>query len=425
MNNNIAVPFEDMAFTFYLFIRKLHTRVVENECKHLFFFSREGAMLKEMFDCFMQHSNIPGQVTTHYLEVSRQSTFLASLGPLQKEKFQVLFRQYQRISLSGFLKSLALEEYENKIYAALSINQKKADFIESNFAESTIFKQLRASPFFQAIYEQERTARSAALTQYVASFTNGRLPNCLHVVDVGWKGSIQDNLFNWLQSTPTSRHTAIMGYYIGLVGKGLINLNNRKEGLLFSNYPSRSKGFGIFNENRSLYEVLLPARHGGPKAYAILNDGKAVVLHDVFHEQHMIETFVNPISLKIMDKFQTLVQSTELRTMPEEKLFSYVMQKHARMVFEPSENEIRWMLTVQHSENFGVFEQSSFGDVSDHKSMLQRFRYTLRLMLKRQLSAPGFWPYLTLYKNALPGVPALYRLFRLYQSTYTRITRQS
>lgn len=404
-------PFEDMAYSLYLFIKRLHAQTTSKKVNDLYFFSREGKMLKDMFDLFLDQSKQPSRIRTHYLEVSRRSTFLPSLAELENEPFEVLFRQYPRISLNAFLKSLALDEYRDTLVSETHISHTQFDTVHDDLPTSAPFQRLLSDRVFQKLYHDERSARAKALAAYVASFTGGVLPNTLHVVDVGWKGSIQDNLFNWFQRT-AGTEVSVQGYYVGLIAKGLASERNRKVGLLFSSVPHRTPGFHIFNENRSLFEVLLPACHGGPRSYKFQN-GKPSVVKDPFDEERMIAALVTPVANAILEKFK---QITAEKYATDEQLSADACKRHARMVFKPKDNEMSWMLSVSHVENFGIFEKSHFGKADTRSTLIERCRYTWNLFARRQLDDPGFWPYLTLRQRSLAGVSALYRAFRKLQN---------
>jgi predicted O-methyltransferase YrrM len=408
------VPFLDLAFSLYLFIERLHMTAKAKEIGDLFFFSREGQILKEMFDYFRARVADPAPIRSHYLEVSRRSTFLPSLGPLDEETFDILFRQYRRISLDAFLASLALEEYREHLAAALGIDVVDLAQVRDDLPTDPLFRQLLRTPAFRGLYERERTARAAALAGYIASFTGGDIVDTLHVVDVGWKGSIQDNLFNWFTRV-RGENAHIHGYYIGLVAPGGMSARNEKAGILFSNQNGVTSGFRTFNENRSLFEVLLPAQHGSPRSYEMTADGLLRVCHDAFVEKDMIETNVLPVATQVIARFREITDLFACTSAPEETLFSMVYTRHRRMVFQPSRREIEWMLSVSHVENFGVFEESRFGAAADRPTFVSRLLFTKNLLSRRSPSEIGFWPYLTLHQQALYGLGILYRWFRRWQ----------
>lgn len=412
-----ASPFEDLSLTLYLFTRRLYDTALKDGVKNLFFFAREGLLLKQMFDV-MQASEATASIRTHYLKVSRRSTFLLSLRSLDQERFEVLFRQYRRISIAEFLKSLALEEYLPTLAADL-------DVLPSLFAERSadlphdpLFVRLLKLPSFARAYEAERLARSSAFESYVANFCDGTVPDQLSVVDVGWKGSIQDNVFGWLHNL-RSDAARVKGYYVGLVASGNAGPANEKAGLLFSSTDEhRTAGYHVFNENRSLFEVLLHANHGSAQRYIRTNAGEVIVVDDEFEEGPMIETTVKPVADRVMAKFVRIAELMSSLNVSPRELLALAIQRHARMVFQPSSSEIEWMRSVSHVENFGVFEASTFESRQASRSFVARLRFSIDVFRKRRRDL-GFWPWLTIQERALWGMAGAYRAIRMRQTRRT------
>jgi hypothetical protein len=356
------------------------------------------------------------RIRTHYLRVSRRSTFLLSLGSLAEESFEILFRQYRRISILDFLKSLDLDEYGSGLAAALGIEERALAAVSDDLPSDVRFKSLLGLPDFRRIYEAERVARGDAFERYVRSFLDSAsLPDVLHVVDVGWKGSIQDNLYNWFRR----RHgdsARIEGYYLGLVATGAMSDANRKSGLLFSNVHGRTRGFHIFNENRSLFEIVLHADHGSARRYLVESDGTPKVVEDQFSENDMITEKVHPVSHSIMELFRQIAVTSAASPIPDSDLSELTAKKHSRMVFRPSAKEIEWVFSVSHVENFGVFEESSFGAPNAVCSSRDRARFTWAVLCRRRPSELGFWPWLSIRTRGLPGLASVYALVRRWQS---------
>lgn len=404
-------PFVDLAFSLHLFVARLHAAVAARGLTDVWFLSREGFDLRDMFEHYQAIRGGP-QVRCHYLEASRKSTFLPSLGPIDTETFEVLFRQYRRMSVSDFLKSLALEEHVAEITRGASF-ARDLDAVEADLPTSAVFRALVDSPSFRAVYERERAKRSEALRAYVQSFT-GALPATLHLVDVGWKGSIQDNLYQWLRRVQGD-DARIDGYYIGLIAPGGAADRNAKTGLLFSNQGGLTRGFQTFDENRSLFEVLLPARHGAPRSYALDGEGKPSVVRDPFTEREMIESRVLPVARHVMSRFKEIADVLALAGLPDDRHLHVTIERHRRMVLSPTPREVEWMLGVTHAENFGVFDESTFEPNGSQPSKLDQLRFTGKLLKSKGPRELGFWPYLTLRRKAVYGTSALYRQLRRWQ----------
>ena len=409
-----STPFLDMAFSLYLFIARLYQAALKAGAQDLFFFSREGQPLKEMFDLYLSYRDSAVTIRSHYLQVSRRSTFLISLGPLSQEKFHVLFRQYRRIALIDFLKSLALEEHTLSLAQALGVDVRAFETVKEDLPNDPLFQNLLKLKVFQQLYEEERVARSTAFERYLAGLAGGSIPELLHVVDVGWKGSIQDNLFNWLSHLHGEK-ARIEGYYLGLVASGGLTTRNAKTGLLFSNISQLTPGFAIFNENRSLFEIILHADHGSAQRYGLDANGNAQIVQDEFKEKKMIEEKVWPVSQPIFDYFGQLAAALANIPLATNDLLKFTLKRHARMVFHPSQEEIDWIFSVYHVENFGVFEESRFGNANSRVSRLSQMRFTWHLLRRRRPSELGSWPWLTIKIRALPGLDRLYSWFRRWQ----------
>ncbi|MFM0221517.1 methyltransferase domain-containing protein [Paraburkholderia dipogonis] len=410
-------PFEGMALTMYLFTRRLYDTAVSDGVRDLFFFAREGEPLKRMFD-LLQFSRGGTSIRTHYLKVSRRSTFLLSLRPLQEEKFDVLFRQYRRISILEFLKSQALEEHAPAFAADLDVSMEDLGRRSEDLPHDPLYARLMALPAFVRIYEAERVSRSRAFAKYVGGFVGGRVPRRMSVVDVGWKGSIQDNLFGWLRNVHGDA-AHVKGYYVGLVATGNAGPANEKSGLLLSNVGTLTPGYYVFNENRSLFEVLLHANHGSAQRYVETDGGQIAVVEDDFAEGPMIETQIKPVADHIWTKYAQLAAVMSSIDMTDHELLALAVRQHARMVFSPSAAEIDWMYSLSHVENFGVFEESTFGNSRKHKSLAARLRFTINLVQRRRPSELGFWPWLTVKERAIQGMSAAYRAVRLWQNRRT------
>ena len=95
------------------------------------------------------------------------------------------------------------------------------------------------------------------------------------MVDIGWKGSIQDNLRKVL-----NENVIIQGYYLGIFDKGELvdkcyySSNNLKTGVVFSTITGKNKDYFIFRKNRMFLETLFTANHGPVMGYK--EDGRKI-----------------------------------------------------------------------------------------------------------------------------------------------------
>jgi hypothetical protein len=405
--------FPELVTPLFYFIETLHKTLVEQGIEQVYFLSREGQPLMRMFE--MYRKRVGGHITSHYLEVSRRSTLLPSLAPLAEENFDTLFRQYRRISLLEFLSSLGLEAQTKSIAQALGLPNGTEGRREEDFPTSPAFAALKALPQFQALYESERVARRSAFIDYLSELSGGTPPARLVIVDVGWKGTIQDNLFALLCRDGDTPVRALTGYYVGLVAEGAAGLNNDKYGLLFSSVKVPSPKFRIFSENRALFEVVLAADHGSIVSYEITADSRAQPIRGEFEESEMLAAEVFPVQRQLFKHFERIVVAMPSEGKGSPLPFEEVVQAHARMVFNPTLRERSWFSSVFHVENYGVFERSGFAAPASQPKLIQRLHFLKQVLRRRDVGALGFWPWSTLYERggALPA--AIYAAIRRLQ----------
>ncbi len=405
--------FPELATTLFYFVERLYDALVAQKVEQVYFMSREGQPLMRLFDIYRER--VGGTIKSHYLEVSRRSTLLPSLSSLAEENFETLFRQYRRISLREFLSSLGLEAQVKGIAEALALPDGAENLREEDFPTSPTFTALKALPQFYNSYELARVARRNAFIDYLADLSGGALPVRLVVVDVGWKGTIQDNLFALLCRGGDTPVWAVTGYYVGLVAEGAAGPNNQKHGLLFSSVGVPSPKFHVFNENRALFEVVLAADHGSIVSYEATSDGHARPIRGDFEEGEMLAAEVFPVQCQVFKHFKRLVSAMSPLDERRSMLFERVVRGHARMVFSPTRPEKKWFSSVFHVENYGVFEHSRFSAFEIQPKLAERLRFLMQVLLRRNIGILGFWPWSTLHDRggALPA--AIYAAIRRMQ----------
>jgi predicted HAD superfamily hydrolase len=408
-------PFLEIAPSLYLFTARLYQVALDNGIQDLMFFSREGQLLKQMFDFHQAVQCAPNSIRTHYLKVSRRSTFLLSLGVLAQEKFDILFRQYRQISILDFLKSLDLEDHAASLCDAMNLDVATLELVRDDLPRDSHFRALLQLDLFQDIYETQRLDRSRAFALYIASVLGVKdLPERLSVVDIGWKGTIQDNLYkSIIKQCPRAQ---IDGYYLGLAAPGNLSANNRKHGLLYTYRERGNQTYRVFSEHRSLFEIVLYADHGSARRYVVDETGIATVIEDESKRADLANEKVRPVSQAIISYVRQL--STELRLDPllERELAVATLRRHTRMAFHPTRSEIDWIRAISHSENFGIFDDSWFHDPNaPAATFVNRIRFTWLLLFRRQSFQPFLWPWLTIKSRALPGTSTLYGWFRCFR----------
>jgi hypothetical protein len=331
------------------------------------------------------------------------------------ENFETLFRQYRRISLFEFLSSLGLEAHMGSIAKSLSLPDGAETNREEDFPTSPTFTALKALTLFQDLYESERVDRRSSFIAYLTELSGGTIPSRMVIVDVGWKGTIQDNLFSLLCRKGDTTVSTLTGYYIGLIASGTASHSNDKYGLLFSSVGVPSSKFHVFNENRALFEVVLAADHGSIVSYEMNADKQAFAIRGEFEEGEMLVAEVFPVQRQIFKHFEQLVAKMPHASKGPTLPFEQVVRTHARMVFKPTRRERMWFSSVFHVENYGVFEQSRFAGPEIRANLIKRLKFIKQVVLLRNIDSLGFWPWKTIFEYGGTLAATAYSIIRRLQ----------
>ena len=416
LSKTINDDFEHSIFSLYNFIEKLYYELMYKNVDEVFFLSREGEYLKKLFDYYCD--NVYGKkIVSHYLYVSRKATYLPSLKKLEEEDFSSLLNQYSYITIMEFLKSLNFEkdeirtiiksykedvsnlldkfitskDYKNSVKHIITDN---VDEKIPNFIKSGSLKALKNNSDFKRIYEKNRSEQKENFIKYINDKTSKKE---IYVVDIGWNGSIQNNIQNILGDS-----YKVEGFYFGM------NRRNKKEkikkyGLMFTTEP-KNKEFDLYNQNRSLYEIILGASHGSANKYIKKNNQVEVSLFSLKEEKKIFENVIKPLQDRMFEIYKDLVLSLANGYYDNLKMYKLFNKIQYNMLFKPNSKQLEFFNKIYHYENFGVFEFTKF-DIKNKISIKRYIKEHLKFVLRyRSFFDDSFWPVLKL-KNLHLFIP--------------------
>ena len=304
---NSDFEFSEYIIHFYFFTERLYTKAIKHGVNDLFFLAREGLYLKKIFDLYQELNQFTDEVKikTHYLKASRQSAQKLALKPLEQEEFNNYGRIHGQMSVRQLFDwFLFSKETQTNIIEGSKIDP---DTLHTNIFNSEVFLKLRANNTFQMAYEATRVGQKEAFIKYLNDFGSNFKEEGIALVDVGWGGTMQESLYNFLE-----QQVAVTGYYIGL--KEIYNIlpDTNRYGLNFSLYPYRDKSFEILKANGQLYEQLLGAPHGSTLGYSIENDVAGTIEFHEENEKYVFDTYISHIQDYMLIEFKELF--TQLRS---------------------------------------------------------------------------------------------------------------
>ena len=305
---NSEYPYSEYVLHFYFFIERLYIQAQKEGLKNLFFLAREGYFLKQLFDTYQKMNRFTTQATinTHYLKMSRHSALQIALRPLIEENFDGFKGALGRMSAADFLEKFQFSQsFIGRILGELTDPSKNE--VQSNFFNTSTFAELRENRTFADRYEAYRVKQRAAFDQYLHSFEVDFKREGIYLVDVGWGGTMQQNLYRYL-----NEKVPVTGYYVGLKEVYNIQPDTKRYGLNFSIYPSRSYSDNVLMANGQLYEQLLGAPHGSTLGYTSDSDTASALTFHEKNEKAVYENLVQPVQAYMFEQFKILF--TRLRS---------------------------------------------------------------------------------------------------------------
>lgn len=335
--SNRGSSWSNYSYSLYVFCDRLYIECKQKNINKIFFLAREGKFLKTLFDQYLQTKK--DGILTAYLYASRNSTFIASMQDLSAETFDVLFRQYNKFSIRSFLKALCFTDSEIE---AISCDNK--DEIIIDFQKSSSFENLKSNDVFRDIYDRKRTEQKNNFIKHLKNIGYSDEDN-INIVDVGWKGSMQDNIYRIM-----GHGISINGYYLGLVGQGNLSSDNDKIGLLFDWATNRSIAHSdIFLYEYILYEMILSADHGKTIGY---NDNGYPIIKDD-DDVKAYKRYVGKIQKDILNKFSDICKICDCTVLSNDDI-NLFKKIHSRIFKCISLRELNvWYdLLVLHRDSF-------------------------------------------------------------------------
>ncbi|WP_298077570.1 HAD family hydrolase [uncultured Abiotrophia sp.] len=336
-------PFNGYLADILFFVSKLHCHLVAQGAKKVLFCAREGQLLKRLFDIYQASVSNELLIESVYFYVSRRSTLYPSFLSAKEESFETIFRQYQHISLNNFLLNL---NFETKEIAQIfeDLHATSESIVTS---DGELLSKLRQNPTFIYRYELERK-QGEDFRSYIEGLVGDE--ESIYLVDIGWKGSIQDNIQRALPDK------IIYGYYLGLMLNAYpVKNKNQKYGMLFTDYPVKSKGYSLLSRNFEFYEDIFVADHGPTLSYHRLEDDMIEPVLDMKEEHLQLYRLVLNYQEALVKGFCELVDAYQYtKWLPyelEELLLRMALKKECK--FLPQLLPLREEIRNKSTENFG------------------------------------------------------------------------
>lgn len=366
----------------------------------VYFMTREGVFFKAVYDVLQTVPPFDRHATgSRLLEVSRIATFVGSLRGLDLDEMMRIWSLYSRQSVRALLRTLDLDAAPFAEVAAR--HGLELDEVVTFPWQDARLMALLGDPAFRDPVLCHRDERRGLLLDYLGQ--QGFLGDGPRmVVDIGWRGSIQDNLALLLPDAP------IHGLYLGL--QPFLNeqpANATKRGFLVDanvDEPNRAR---LVRHVRPI-EMMCNVLGGSVTGYHRTGAGSAAAVEALRlshrNEDEVHERFVAHFHAGILAATPAAAAWIGTHAVTPRELSDLAHESMSRLLLDPPEALMTAFFSLEHNENFGV------GSFYKPKAELPLVDCLLGLVLRSprqrvlaRLTEIG-WPHATL-RRAYFGLP--------------------
>ncbi|MCC6229529.1 MAG: hypothetical protein IT432_09910 [Phycisphaerales bacterium] len=367
----------------------------------LYFLAREGAVFMRICRR-LARARGDAMPRATYLGASRASTFLPSMRDLSLGEIARVWYQYPRQSFSRLLRNLSLDA---DVFGAHARRCGVGDLdapINNLLAHAGLARFLTDDCVrrdFVAARDRARELLAAYLRErgwFDATFAG--------IVDVGWKGSMQTNL--WRAAAPARLH----GMYLAL------------SPIVSDDVPGCSRA-GFLADTRAddwaqdqvllngpVFEMFATARHGSVRGYERRSDRGGRVRPVVEHHAEEAENFRGVfarVHRGIDDGLCMIARMGGWRGLSGVELRPAVLDLVRRYVVYPTRREADLFTSYSHVENFGVYETARYEFTESIGRLISSGPVASALQRIRDAVLRHLWPPGVVRRSGVPLANAL------------------
>lgn len=293
---------ENYTTIFFLFIERLYKQCKKDKIDTLFFLSREGEFLKVLFEKYCHMNGV--EIRTEYLQVSRRAVINACLSFDPLHPGRVAERTIRYTSIENVLKNVGFTDKE--VNFSRKIVGHDIDTKISDYWKSQKWITLCENKTFLEKYRSYVQSKKDILCQYLrqVGFINDK--NNIAVVDVGWKGTMQDALSSFVNDI-----RPLYGYYIGLTEFAMNGSSSFKRGLVFSASEGNSEDYNIWSFYHTQMESILSASHAGVKSYEYSDVNTVIPIYQEWGTEELSYNMMRPYHNRIVENFSSIFKILE------------------------------------------------------------------------------------------------------------------
>ena len=252
------------------YVKWLHKNFQDANIEKVFFFSRDGYIMKQAYD--LLYGELQDNIKVKYLEVSRRSLRVPILWLNSDfESYINMISPSRLVTIQSIFDGAGLD-----INNYLDLLQKYGFTVHSDFDRNTILQNVQLKNLYSEVLP-DIVSKSKEEYKYLREYleqqhVNGKFA----MVDIGWGGSMERYLTQTLNTLGISND--IYGFYIGVADyykKNVKDFSLKMKGYLFD-FMNDATAIDERSSFVGLFESLFLEQDGSVKNYKYGNNGKVV-----------------------------------------------------------------------------------------------------------------------------------------------------
>lgn len=331
-----------LALVFAGFARFVLEKAVRAQVDKVFFATREGYFIRKVYDLLVKHDVLRrgDYPESEILEVSRRATFGASLREASLDEMMRIWSLYSTQSMQALARSINADEQKMDEFCT-RFDVEFLEPIKYPWLDEGV-KAMFDDAEFRAWLSEVILLQREALWDYLEKI--GFEPGAnkkRFMVDIGWRGSIQDNLAFVVNGRLDGAYVALYKYLSDQP------VNAEKHGYLVDH--NREKSDFHIGDFAALEFVA-----NGPGGSVIGYQG-GVALKDVFtSEEALLRDRIIPFQEKILEKVESLIPLMAAMPLTADGWSAVSREACLRYVGSPDAEVADIFQLLEHNETFGV-----------------------------------------------------------------------
>ena len=337
---NQGIEFSAIA---YYYIYDIIIDAVLKGYDKIYYQTREGETFIKFHEIIEKNNPFPFKVPkAELIEVSRVATFAASLDEFNVQNLLRIWSQYRAQSMKALFKSLDIDiEKYNEYFKKYDIDKEMTIYEPwFNFKVTTL---LQDKQFKKEIEEELKEKRERLLEYLKGKGIENKEGNKIYLVDIGWRGTIQDNLAFVLDKVH------IEGGYIALFDYYNPQRENAAKRALIRDSKVTWEYVGL---TLTIYEMMFSS---DTKSVAGYENGKAI-RKGKKEEVDFVKNIILPIREGMIDGAKYIAKFMKERDIMEDMYLGYLYNLAREIKENPSKILVEAYYSLVYNETFGTGE---------------------------------------------------------------------